>query len=97
MVEQLGGSLSTTGSPYRAPNTCYRCGAQWYDSHVCPLQTAVAPQRPITQWSFHLICGGKFGQHDFAIGATHAVCNRCEKVVVLPFTTEHFDGKVTGE
>lgn len=23
-------------------------------------------------------------QHDFVVGPTHAVCNRCEKVIVLP-------------
>lgn len=25
----------------RSPHTCYDCGAQWFDSHVCPVRNTV--------------------------------------------------------
>lgn len=30
--------------PDRTPNRCGTCGAEWYTTHTCPMQTSVTPQ-----------------------------------------------------
>lgn len=45
---QEGSQMSTSQPPYptsagRPPNICGKCGAQWWDTHVCPMMSSVAP------------------------------------------------------
>lgn len=61
--------------------TCGACGAfvPNYTSHYCVAEpvTTTPPQPQI--WFYP--CSGT--NHDFVLGPTHAICNRCEKVVKI--------------
>lgn len=68
-----GCKQATSMSPIQ--DRCPRCGGTYHGSAACPtLQSTIT----ITT----SLCRG-YQDHDFAVGLTHAICNRCEKVIKL--------------
>ena len=66
-------------NPYGDPwVTCHKCGAVFQGYHQCVQPAVGGNVQP--SWTFYSCMGA---HHDFAVGPTHAVCNRCEKVVAL--------------
>lgn len=64
---------------------CHKCDASFPIgvAHYCPTVITPTPQpRWVPPITFYACPHG--GAHDFAIGPTHAICNRCEKTVQLP-------------
>lgn len=74
--------LHTSTAPYSGSGyPCGTCGVFVPDgmSHACTGRTQWTTQPPLQMfWP----CNG-VANHDFAVGPTHAVCNRCEKKVKL--------------
>lgn len=73
----VAGELSTNPNPNGGGYICSRC-RQWVPDgtiHACNMTTV-----PVNGITFGCLYGG---HHDYAVGPTHAVCNRCDKVVKL--------------
>ena len=65
------------GDAVTISDRCTRCGGYYHGSAACP--TTAAPPAYVPVFTSPTCPNG----HDFAVGPTHAVCNRCEKVVKL--------------
>lgn len=72
----MADDLMTSTVPMGGGYVCGRC-SQWVpDGTVHTCMTTV----PVGGITFGCLYGG---HHDYAVGPTHAVCNRCEKQVKL--------------
>lgn len=58
--------------------TCFNCGGFVPNgcTHYCPTFAATPPRTTWVQTNCVIA-------HDFAVGPTHAICNRCKEVVAL--------------
>lgn len=74
-IQSVGGS-----APSSSGWACATCGVFVSDgaSHVC---TGRVQWQPASQIILFWPCNGT--NHDYAVGPTHAVCNRCDKVMKL--------------